>query len=334
MTLRANQASDALIQYEAAQELVAMQVMTDSGDAQTFTVADAPWSNAPGAEPTILPNGVATGGEVTPLVGQDNQVEIADITYYRAGVLRSLDSILAQTIARGTAAYIITSIAIDSSDAIEILPGDDDSVGFSAARGAPGGPPWIPTDSIEIAQVRYSSSGDAEVAASEIRQIAGNSLERYDHPVWSEDFGRGEIKFISALPLTHSDDDGGNVDPKLVFCEIYTPTFADLEPASDFVPPEITHSQTSTEVYGGAIGASSSSLGQGSFTVYLRDGVTDPLIDKKNQELWFRFYPHRLRTPHLLAQGTLGISRTFPAGDSIQAACTLSAMGPAIEVSE
>ena len=38
------------------------------------------------------------------------------------------------------------------------------------------------------------------------------------------------------------------------------------------------------------------------------------------------------RSPYILSQGKLGISRTFPAGDNIAAACTISATEAASEV--
>jgi hypothetical protein len=95
--------------------------------------------------------------------------------------------------------------------------------------------------------------------------------------------------------------------------------------SSDFVPAETSHSVSSTQVYGSTVGSSSSSLGQGSFNARLSDGVSDALVKEKNNFLWFRFYPDRYKTNYMLTQGKLGISRTFPAGDSIQAACTISA---------
>jgi len=48
--------------------------------------------------------------------------------------------------------------------------------------------------------------------------------------------------------------------------------------------------------------------------------------------LWFKFFPDRYASPYILCQGKLGISRTFPAGDSLQAACTISASEAASEV--
>jgi hypothetical protein len=66
-------------------------------------------------------------------------------------------------------------------------------------------------------------------------------------------------------------------------------------------------------------------LGQGSFTCFLKDGITDPIVGLKNQVLFFRHFPDRNKTPYVLVQGKLGIARTWPAGDNIQAACTISA---------
>lgn len=329
--LRANQADQALIQYEAGQELVAMEVMTTS-DNQTFAASDSPWSAVAGYEPTILPDGLATGGVVTPTAATDDSVTVASATAYLAGVLESVTGGELTTtdglVQPGAGEFVIHSIIITSAGVIDVEAGaaTTDQGGFKTTRDVTGGPPLIGVDDIEIAQVRLSSAVGTQITASEIRQVPGVSQERYDYPLYSEDYTNGEITFISALPAIHT----GTVC-KNVYAEYYTPTFADLEPASDFVPPETSHSQTSTEVYGGAIGTSSSSLNQGSFTVYLRDGVTDSLITFKNQKLWFKFFPHKLRAPYILAQGTLGINRTFPAGDAIQASCTLTADAPATE---
>jgi hypothetical protein len=60
--------------------------------------------------------------------------------------------------------------------------------------------------------------------------------------------------------------------------------------------------------------------------------VTDGLVSAKDALLWFRFYPDRYKSPYLLTQGKLGIARTFPAGDTIKAACTISATKTATEV--
>ena len=99
------------------------------------------------------------------------------------------------------------------------------------------------------------------------------------------------------------------------------------------MPPETAFSVSSKQIYGTTLGASSSSLSQGSFTAYLNDGISDGLLAGKGQNLWFKFFQNRLNaTPYIIAQGILGISRTFPAGDQIAAACTISAEVAAGEV--
>jgi len=329
MSMRSNQASEALIQYEAGQEFVDMAAMTDSGDNTTFSITDAPWSNKAGFEPDIRPDGLLTGGVVTPAAAND-EVAISDLTSYIGGAGVDMTTIDDAAIARSTEyvpgeTYIINSVTVTSLGAISVLAGVEGAA-FSAVRGAAGGPPLIPTTSIEIAWVRLDSTDAAVITADEIWQIAGTSMERSAYPGYDMDITNGEITFYSALPTIHT----GAV-PKGVYIEVYTPVFASLEPASAYVPPETTHSQNSTAVYGGTIGASTSSLGQGSFTVYLLDGITDPIIDLKNEILWIKFFAHRLRAPYLLANGTLGIARTFPPDNSIQAACTLSAVEDATE---
>ena len=332
MALRANQADQALVMYEAAQEFVAAQAMVNAGDNLTFGIPDKPWSGAPGKEPLVLPDGLATGGAITP--GDSGKVNLATATAFVGGILRTVTGIsggsgLALTYTAG--GHLTHSITIYDNGGTWSFKATAGATGasHSVTRGGDGGPPLILADEVEIGWVRTVGDSASVVEPQDILQIVGATMERYDYPIWTEDFGAGEITFTAALPDSHT-----GPAPKKVFAQVYTPIFAPLEPASDFVPPETTHTQSSTAVYGGAIGSASSSLGQGSFKVFLQDGVTDPFLGYKNQKMWVKFLPHRLRTAHLLAQGILGISRTFPSGDSIQADCTLTADGPAIEMAE
>ncbi|TWI68554.1 hypothetical protein LZ24_02527 [Desulfobotulus alkaliphilus] len=327
MSRKSQSAAHALLKYESGQNFIPMQAMVDSGDHTTFTITAAPWSAAPGREPVIRPDGLATGGAISPASGL-NRVSVAALTAYQSGNLVSLAS-ESLTIARAsTGSHKISSIILTDSGTLATEEGADGSA-FSESRGADGGPPLIPEGAIELGQVRLSGAGDAAIQATEIYSVPGTHTELYDFPIWNENPGTGEVEFVTALPPIHA----GN-KPRRVFIQVYTPIFAPLEPTSDFVPPETTYSQSSTQVYGGTIGSSSKSLAQGSFTAYLKDGVTDPIIALEGQELWWQFFPHRLRAPQLLMQATLGMGRQYPAGDGIRANCTLSASGPAIPVKE
>jgi len=218
------------------------------------------------------------------------------------------------------------SFSDNSVCAIAVVAGTD-STSFSETRGAAGGPPLIPTDSVEIAQVRLTSNSAAVVDATEIFDTVGTHTERADYPLFDINYNGGSVTFYSANPEIHT----GPV-PKAVYASYATPIFADVSLASDFVPPETTHAVASQQVYGSTIGSTSSTLAQGSFTAYLNNGVSDGLVGLKNQNLWFKFFPDRYQSSYIVTQGKLGIARTFPAGDSLQAACTISAESSAAEV--
>ena len=106
-------------------------------------------------------------------------------------------------------------------------------------------PPLIPVDSIEIAQVRVTTSAAGAVAASQIYQVVGSHCERADFPLRTVNYDEGSVTFLDALPEIHT----GTV-PKKVYASYAEPIFADVALASDFVPPETSHSVTSTQVYG------------------------------------------------------------------------------------
>jgi len=321
---KTNSAENAKLQYEAGQEISAMAAMTDSGDHKIFSTTAAPWSGKSGYEPKIYPDGLATGGAITPGTAND-KVAVASLTCYLAGVLTTVAADAAVSITRPAASPAglkkINSITINSAGAIEEVAGTDNA-SFSATRGAAGGPPLIPVGSIEIGQVKLTSSTAALVTTAEITQVPGTSQERYDYPVWTENAFTGTITFAAALPAIHV---GSPATYKGVYAEVYEPIFADLDPVENFVAPETSNSVSSKQVYGGTIGSTSSSLGQGSFTVFLKDGITDAIVGLKNQVLFFKYFPDRTKTPYHLCQGKLGIARTWPASDNIQAACTISA---------
>ena len=323
-------AENAKLDFEAGQNAVAMSALSDSGDNITFTSGNAPWSLRDGYAPDVRPDGLITGGAVTPGTGND-AVNVAALTAYLAGVLEVVSAAPGETVLRGetTNTNRINSITVTSAGAVAVVSGKAHTA-FSEVRGALGAPPYIQVGSIEVAQVRLTSITAAPVAATEIFAVVGVHTERYDFPLWedvSRTAGDGQVEFLSALPTTHTGD-----ATKGVFASYATPIFAQVSLADDFTPPETTHSVSSTQIYGATLASKSSTLGQGSFTAYLSDGVTDPLVALRNEELWFRFYPNRFKTAHLMCQGKLGVSRSFPAGDNIAAECTISASAEAVGV--
>ncbi len=323
----ARNADKGLLQYEAAQTAHAMAALTDSGDQTIFTSGDEMWSQASGYEPNVKPNGLATGGVLTPKAGTNDGVQCSALTAYIGGALKSVAANTSLSASRGVDTDIcrITSIVTDGSS-ISAVAGADGTA-FSETRGANGGPPLIPVGSIEIGQIRLTSVTAAVVDAAEIKQVVGTHQERYDYPVHEIDHEAGTVTFASALPSIHT-----GALPRGVYAEYYEPVFGEIAECGDFIPPETSYSQSSKQIYGGTIGSSSASLSQGSFNAYCDDGVADPLIAQKGKNLWFKFFPNRYSANYIRCQGILGIKRTFPAGDTITAACTISATKEAGEV--
>jgi len=326
-------AENAILYYEAAQTPVAMTQLTDQGDLTIFKSAATLWSNRSGYVPDIKPNGLATGGAITPAAsGSNNLIDVAALTCYLAGVLTSVSADADVTVNRPTVSnYQKHSVIITAAGAVAVVEGTEGS-GFSATRGAAGGPPYIDNDAIEIGQIWMDSQTAAAIATSEIYQVNGTHLERYDYPVWEVKhldvsngiLGYAGIEFMSALAGIHSEDSGTTVAGKLVYASYYTPSFAEVVDAYDFVPPANAHSVNSTQVYGRTKAAKSSSLNQGSFSAHLSDGITDGLMSFVDDNLWFKFMPNRLNNPYILCQGSLGVTPSYPAGDSISAACTIT----------
>ena len=333
-------AENAKVQYESGQDLVPFIALIDQGDHKDFQSADPFWSNRAGYEPDIKPNGLATGGAVgVAAAGGNDIVDVAALTAYLAGVLTSVGAHASLAIARPTASHVKYSITVTAAGDISAVKGAENT-SFSNTRGANGGPPLILLDSIEIAQVWLSSATPAPITASEIKQVVGTHCERYDYPTWKENrfnvsggvMGNAGIIFASALPLIHSAASPVLAAPKAVYAQYYEPAFTDIDKTSDFVPAETTYSVSSKQIYGRTLAASASSLNQSSFTAYLEDGISDGILGLKGANLFFKFFQNRLNTAYILQQGIFGISRQFPAGDQITAACTVSAEEASVEV--
>jgi len=317
-------AANARLQIEAAQTLVSMAALTDSGDQLLFTSPDTLWSRRIDLDdvnfgPTILPNGVVSGGKITP-TANNNEVQTAAMSVNLNGVVTAVAADTSVTITRTAAGdvYQIDSITVNSSGNVIEVAGTEGAA-FSETRGAAGGPPLIPTDSVEVGQVRLTSNTDAVIATSEIHQTVGQHMEKATFPLWTIDYANGQISFISALPLIHT----GPV-AKAVFAEYYTPTLVSLQDVNNVVPPEESFTVNSTQNYDRVVNATSKSLTQGGFDALMDNGTSDLVVSLKGQNLWFKFFPDKTRTPHILFQGILGITRAFPADDNISVTATVS----------
>lgn len=320
------------ISIEIGRTLTSYTAMTDS-DHQVF-YRGVTWSDYDGAEADVRPDGMVTGRNVLSVHATADTVTVAAFTAYSKGTLHTV-SATTDTFTRGTGpgkAKVI-SVYMGSDGAVAVAPGGEGSgASFSDTRDAAGGPPLIPVGGIEIGQIRTTGSTAAVITASEIFQVVGTHVDRYDFPDWTEyPLGKGynadstnekkaHIAFSSSLPATQ-------VGPayKHVYVQYYTPTYAEVMKTLDFVPAEDSHSVTSTQYYNGTTASKASSLGQCSFTALLGNAVNDTILGEQDQIITVKFWPNRNKDPFILTQGTLGVSRTFPVADQNQAACTITA---------
>jgi len=330
-------AENALLYMEFGQTFQDYTLLADSGDQLVFTSGDHLWSRRSGYQPTVRPNGVINGLVVSEAAsGSNNVVDVSGGKCYLAGVETTVVAAADQTCARAAASScIIHSITVNASGSVAVVSGTQGAA-ISETRAAAGGPPLIPVTSIELGQVRYLSKSAAAVDADEIFQVPNSHRERYDYPTWSIDYssvaslvlGAAGITFDVALMKAHT-----GVVPKRVYARYYTPIFAAIPKVADFVPAENSHSVNSQEIYGGAIAASSTSVGQGSFTAFLENNIDDAMLQYKDEVLWFKYLQDRtVATRYILTQGKLGVTRANPAGDSISAACTISPESASIAV--
>ncbi len=110
-----------------------------------------------------------------------------------------------------------------------------------------------------------------------------------------------------------------------VYVQYYTPVLSELAKTADHVPAEESQSISSQQYYNGTIASRSSSLGAGSFTALLTDGITDAILTRRNKVTTVKFWPDRNKSTYILTQGALGVARTHPVAAQAQAAVTMAA---------
>ena len=328
-------AKNAKIEIETGQALsgATYSAMVDSGNHQVYTVSGGTlWSGKSGKTPIVRPNGIVSGRNLIGTATSNDYVSVAAFTAYSKGTLYTVTAANISCDRASTGYRKIDSITMTSAGALAVVQGTQASTAFVSTRDAAGGPPLIPVNSVEIGQVMLTSATAAAISVSEIYQVVGQHTERYDYPTWQEfNVGLGEsagtsaekyahVKFDSVLPLIHT----GAVTKK-AYIQYYKPQFTELTRTMAFKPVEQTHAVSSQEYYRGSIGSVSSSIGQGGFTALLNDGLTDGLVSEKDNVLTTRFYPDENKSAYSLTQGRVGLSRTFPFDNQIQAEVTISA---------
>ncbi len=331
---------NAKIEFESGQSANDYAAMIDSGDHKIHTISGGIlFSGKSGFEAIVRPNGMVSGRNVVSIHADVDKVTIAAFTAYSGGTLHSVAATTLTLTKAATDVAQIHSVTMNNSGAAVIVEGEesvDDT--FSTVRGAAGGPPSIPEDSVEIAQIQLTGNASVVVSEDEIFQVVGTHAERFDYPMWNVNtLGEGDkassvakknayIEFDSALPMIHGSAAEDPADSfKKAYIRYYVPIMVEASKSLDFVPAENSHSVSSTQIYNGTVGSVAESLGQASFTALMTDNITDALLQEQDEIITIKHYPDRNKTAYTLTQGVLGVKRTFPVADQNQAACTISA---------
>lgn len=310
---------NALLEFEGGQNAFPMTKLTDSGDGQTFQSGEELWSQASGVEPVIRPDGVINGADITP-AGTEDAVSVAAFMANVSGeeISVSANPSLSLTRADVSNTHMVNSIVCDSSGDVTVVSGAAGK-SFSEARGENGGPAYVPVGSIEIGQVRLSATAPAAIKEAEIFQLVNRHQERADFPVPNVDYINGNVEFSSPPQTSHTGDKA-----KGVYARFSTPEFIEAIDAYDFVPSEVSFSSSSKQTYTRVKNTRSQSLGNASFSIDLKDGITDTLTARQGQNIYFRFYPDKFKPQHIIEQGALSMSRSYPAGGDVVASCTIN----------
>jgi hypothetical protein len=196
------------IEYESGVTPYLMAAITDSGDHKTFTSsADLFAESNPDTAPVVLPNGILNGGLVTPNIIADNVI-VSPTLCNLGGVADVIVGAFPVAITRPiTNVASVTSITINSAGILFVIKGvDGTNAVFSEIRGAAGGPPYIPVDSIEVAQVRIAKSASAIIAKTEIFAVENTHRELANYPSYEIKHFSGTVIFDKSLPLIHTGD--------------------------------------------------------------------------------------------------------------------------------
>lgn len=307
------------LEFEGGQNTFTMTALTDSGDAKLFESGEELWSQAAGVAPVVRPDGILTGAAITPATGNDS-IDVAAFTAFISGQEVAVSAQAAVSVVRAsTLTHMINSVVCDAAGSVSVIQGTEGS-SFVETRGSAGGPPYVPVGSIEVGQVRLSSDTAAPVQMTgEIFQLPNRNQEVADFPVAETDYINGAVQFSSALPKIHTGD-----VTKGVYASFATPEFIEAYDAYDFVPSEVGYSSSSKQTYSRVKNSRSQSLNNATFSIDLKDGITDTLVNKQGESIYFRFYPDKFKNQHIIEQGVFSIARTFPAGGDITANCTIN----------
>ncbi len=178
------------------------ELLTANADGVTWESAHEIWDKSDPDLPCIEPDGLISGGGITPNTAANDSVLVAAGSVKIAGATVAFTAGTLSSIARpGAGETRISAITVDSSGTLALVAGTSGAAG--GARGAVGGPPYIPVGKVLLGYVTLTANPAALVVAGE---IDNDAAERTAIPGFTVDYINGDVVFDSALPLIHTAD--------------------------------------------------------------------------------------------------------------------------------
>jgi len=308
----------------------------DSVDGSKFVASGVEyWSASNELEVTVMPNGVVTGGVVTPGTAVDT-VDVAANTVWLNGAEVAVALSAAELLTRGTVTgFIVNAITVDNAGAVAVIAGTEFTA-FSTVIDDPGGPPYIPVDSILLSLVYLTNTASAVVLSTEIKQNRGQQMEMSSYPTWNINYAQGAVKFTSSLPLIHTGD-----APKKVYASyaaITFPTnFTELNYTDNFKVPEDVLSKSDLQFHNEqTLVDVTSALVGGVFDItFNKDaGIASFMAAAKMDMRWLAAYPDKYKTPYFLcppARVSFERDALTAANSNVKATVTMMSTEAAIE---
>ena len=294
------------------------------------------WSSSRELEVVVMPNGVVTGGNVTPGTANDT-VDVAELNVWLNGVQMTISASAAEAVTRGSVnGFIRNAITIDSLAAVTVIAGTE-STAFSDVIGAVGGPPYIPADSILIAIVSLTNTTAGAVLSTEISQSRGRNLELALYPTWDISHHEGVVRFSSPLPTIHTGD-----IPKPVYASYASVkilgSFTKLLFTDNAKVPETTYAGTKVMYHDNKrLTDVAEELTDCTFDMTFKDsaGIGSNLANVKGDKLYLLIYPDQFKPPRFLCPPAIvSFERDAIAASvsNLKVTVTMLAEHPAIEL--
>lgn len=223
-------------------ELVPWTALADSGSHREFAAATGkyPWKSSPA--PLVRINGVRSGLEVTiDNAAANDTVDVTAGKVYLAGQPTDVGAGSVASLDRPATPgnVVINCITVTSAGALALVSGTEGAPG--GARGAAGGPPFIPTGSILLAEIALVGTAAAAILASEIDNTV---QERADVPGYRIDYFNGKVSTQLALEAIHT----GSI-PRAVYAQWRVAVFSEVFDLSEW-SLDLTKDTADTEGFG------------------------------------------------------------------------------------